>query len=211
MKKTVALILVLAMLLSLTGCGMSRMLTAEEIDAIAAGTITDGVYENTVFGIGCQLDEDWDVSTQAEILETNGWNENEDLTEQAKKSLAKPGYFYEMLVETPDQTGTVNVCVENVSIMEDPDISEADYARSAIVMAREAFDVIGAKNLTMEQIVQDVAGKQCHGYLATVHTGDHVLYQKVLYVRQGIYAAVITVSCTGADVTDDILSCFYSV
>lgn len=211
MKKTAALILILAMLLSLTGCGMSRMLTAEEIDAIAAGTITDGVYENTVFGIGCQLDEDWDVSTQGEILETNGWNEEEDLIEQAKKSLAKPGYFYEMLAETPDQSSTLNVCVENVSIMEDPDISEENYARSAIVMAREAFDIIGAKNLAIEQIVQDVAGKQCHGYLATVHNGDNVLYQKVLYVRQGIYAAVITASCTGEDITDEILANFYTV
>ena len=144
-------------------------------------------------------------------MQTNVWDWEEDHTEQAKKSLAKPGYFYEMLAETPDQTGTLNVCVENVSIMEDPDISEEDYARSAIVMAREAFDTIGVKNLTMEQIVQEVAGKTCHGYLATVHNGDQILYQKVLYLRSGIYAMVITASCTGEDSTDNILENFYTV
>ena len=211
MKKTVALILMLAMLLSLTGCGMSRMLTVEEIDDIGVGSIADGVYENAVFGIGCKLEEPWQVSTWEEILQTNSWNEEEDLTEQAKKSLAKPGYFYEMLAQTPDQTNTLNVCVENVSIMEDPDISEYDYARSAIVMAREAFEVIGAKSLAIEQIAQNVAGKECHGYLATVKNGANTLYQKVLYVRHGIYEAVITISCTGENVTDEILANIYAV
>lgn len=211
MKKWIALALALTMAFSMTACGMSRMLTQEEIDNIAHGTVENGVYENAHFAIGCAPGEGWDVQTQEEIWQANAWDGQEEIAVQMMDSLAKPGYFYEMMAETADHTETVGVCVENVSIIEDPDSTAEDYVRSAVVTAREAFDAIGVEGAVIEQIEATVAGQQCLGYYAHFKNGDAMLHQKVVYLHHGIYAAVITVSCKGENITDQLLEMFYEV
>lgn len=211
MKKKLSLILVISLLLSLAGCGMSRPVTQEEINAIDMGTIAAGVYENAHFGIGCSLDEAWKVSPSEEIMAINKWDAEKDQREQMMDSLAKPGYFYEMMAETEDQSATVNVCVENVAVLEDPDSTGEDYVRAAVVTAREALSTIGVKGAKVEQVEQELAGTPCFGYYVSFENEGRMLHQKVVYLHSGIYAAVITVSCTGEDITDDLLDLFYQV
>lgn len=211
MKKKLAIILVLSLLLGLTGCGMSRPVTQEEIDAIAGGTVEGGVYENSHFAIGCSPDENWKVLSSEEIWALNEWDTEKEQREQMMNSLAKPGYFYEMMAETEDQTATVTVCVENVAVLEDPDSTAEDYVRAAVVTAREALSTVEVKGATVEQVERLVAGNTCLGYTISFENEGRMLYQTSVYLHSGIYAAVITVSCTGDDITDTLLDMFYRV
>lgn len=211
MKKKLALCLVIILLLSLTGCGMSRPVTQEEINAIAAGTVENGVYENNHFGIGCAPGEMWQVETAEDIMALNEWSAEEDLREQVLDSLAKPGYFYEMMAQTEDQSATITVCVENVAILEDPDSTAEDYVRAAVVTAREALSTIEVKGAKVEQVEKTVAGNVCLGYTISFENEGRMLYQTSVYLHSGIYAAVVTVSCTGEDITDQLLEMFYQV
>lgn len=211
MKKKLALILIVALLLGLTGCGMSRPVTQEEIDAIWLGTVENGVYENTCFGVGCAPGEPWQIMAEEEVLALNEWSAEEDLTEQMKKSLGKPGYFYEMMAELEDQSASIGVCVENVAVLEDPDATPQDYIRSAVVSAREALSTIEVPGAIVEQVQMQVAGQECYGYTISFENEGNTLYQKSMYLHSGIYVLVITVSCVGEDITDRLLDMFYPV
>ena len=211
MKKTIALLLAVVLMLSLTACGMSRPVTQEEIDGIDLGTRSGNVYENSNFGMGCELDGTWEISSEEALFELNDWSFEEDLREQMLDSLAKPGYFYELTAEKSDKTATVTVCVENVAIMEDPDCTPEDYIRSAMVTAREALSTLGVEGAVVEQVERDVAGAHSYGYAVHYGHDEDAMHQISMYIHNGIYVAIITVSCVGEDVTNELLDMFYQV
>ena len=211
MKKSILLALVLLLILSLAGCGMSRSLTDEEINDIDHGTMEDGVYENAHFGIGYELDEDWNTETQDQIWARNEWKKDKDIHEQMIKSLKKPNYFWEMHTESAEQDVTVDVSIDNVAVIADPDISEEEYAKHCAEDAMDHWEQIEASGVEVTVIEQTVADKQCHGFLVTCEYQGNPIYFKTLYVRKGIYAAEIKVTCIGEDVTDEILENFYAV
>ncbi|MBP3634827.1 MAG: hypothetical protein J6J43_09685 [Oscillospiraceae bacterium] len=210
--KLTALAVLLALVFTLSGCswfGMSRTLTQEEIDAIEVGTVTDGVYHNETFDLTFAVPEGWTVSTQDEILSFNKWKADKDKKEQALDSLGKPGYFYEMSVSRDDGKAAVTVCVENASILEQPDITEDMYAASALLNAQEHFKEAGCLNVEIEKICESFAGEDHYGYYATCTspTGT-LLYYKAIYVKEGIYAAVITATSAEEDLTGEALAVF---
>lgn len=214
LRKFAALLLALSLMLSLSGCyyTMSRDLTDEEINAIEAGAIADGVYENALFGIGFAAEEGWKLSAQEEIHELNKWSEEEVLKQQLIDSMSKPGYFYEMTAEREDGAVSVNVCIENVAIMEQPDVTEDMYVASAVLNAQEHFKEAGCLNVVIEKDAELFAGAEHYFYHVSCVTPDgRDLYYKAVYVKEGIYAAVITASSAGEDLTGEVLSMFYQV
>ena len=213
MKRILVLCLTCALLLGCSGCawiGMGRDLTQEEKEAIEVGTIIDGVYENSTFRLGFEPADGWSISESEEIRQLNGWSGEKDLKQQAIGSLGKPGYFYEMTAERDDGKASVNVCVENVSIMEQPDVSEDVYVAAAVLNAQEHFKEAGCKNVVITKDIAPFAGGEHYFYYVTCETNDNVdLYYKAMYIKEGIYAAVITATSAEEDLTDEVLSMFY--
>ena len=206
MKKIVLMILTACLLLGLTGC--NRTVTQEEIDAIVPCTYTDGVYENTLFGLSFAAPEDWTCSDWEEILEQNEWSAEEDLQPQMIESLGKPAYYYEMFAERLDAKVSVNVCVENAAVLGSPDDTEEGYAVKMMQYNREHFENLGVERLTMTQVQEEVAGALHHGYYVTCESNGVPFYYKAMYMKEGIYVAVITTSSTGEDLTGDVLAMF---
>ena len=214
LKKIAALLLALSMVCSLSGCyyTMSRDLTEEEKNAIEAGTVTDGAYENAVFSLGYTLPRGWTMTSQEEIWQTNKWDEDKNLKEQVLASMSKPGYFYEMMAEREDKLAGVNVCIENASVMEQPDITEDMYVASAVLNAQEHFKEAGCQNVKITKDQERFAGGEHYYYHVSCKTPDgQDLYYKAMYIKEGIYVAVITASSTGEDLTGEILTQFYGI
>ena len=209
--KILSVFLAVVMLLGVSGCAMSRKLTQEEKDALTLGTITDGVYENAYFGIGFQAEADWTVDDYSKILELNGWKDNGDLKAQAIKDMAKPGYFYEMNAMRNDQLVSVNVCVENVAIYDQPDVSEDGYVASAIITQQEIFKESPATNVVFTTVCENLAGQDHYGYLVTCQVNGEPMYYRAMYIKVGIYAAVITITSAGEDLTDEAMQMFYQL
>lgn len=210
MKKLLALALALLMSVSAAGC-MSRNVSDTEKNDIAYGKVENGVYESTHFGLGYKFDPNWNTDTQKQIWERNEWNSEKDLREQMMKSLGKQHYFWEMHTETVEQDVTLDVSVDNVSVIADPDISEKEYAKYCAEQAMDHFEQVKVSGAELELIESNVAGKHCHGYLVTFENEGEMCYFKVVYIRKGIYAAVIKATCMGEDVTDALLENFYQV
>jgi len=150
--------------------------------------------------------------TPEEIHELNKWSEEEVLKQQLIDSMSKPGYFYEMTAEREDGAVSVNVCIENVAIMEQPDVTEDMYVASAVLNAQEHFKEAGCLNVVIEKDAELFAGAEHYFYHVSCVTPDgRDLYYKAVYVKEGIYAAVITASSAGEDLTGEVLSMFYQV
>ena len=130
MKKTIkviALFMALCMMLAMSGC--TRPVTTEERENIGVGSVKDGLYENTFYNIAFRAPEDWTCMSQDEIWELNGWDPEEDLQEQLEERMSDYGHFIEMMASKGTEL-TVKVSVDNAAVMQDPDISEEDYARA---------------------------------------------------------------------------------
>ena len=211
MKKIIALSLALVLTLSLAGCGMSRSVTKEEVADIDYGKIENGIYKNTHFGIAYLFNADWNSDTQEEIWQRNDWDSSKDLREQMLKSLKKPNYFWELHTESKAQDATLDVSIDNVSVLADPDLSQEEYAEYAAEQAVDHWEQIKATDIEIELIERNVADKTCHGFLITCkYQGDSIYYQS-LYIKKGIYAAEIKATCIGENVIDEILSDFYAI
>lgn len=210
-RKLAALLLILTLAFSLTGCyNISREVTQEEKEAIEAGTVTDGVYENALFAIGFAAEDGWTMTPAEEILELNEWKAADDMKDQVIASMGKPGYFYEMIAQRDDGLVSVNVRVENMAVLDQPDSSEEMYAAAAAANAKVHFEEIGSVNMVYQAVCQPFAGSDHYGYYVTCNTttGEPLFY-KVIYVKQGIYTAAITASSAGEDLTDEALAMFY--
>ena len=211
MKKWSILALVLVLVLSMAGCGMSRSVTPEEVEDIDFGTIENGTYENTHFGIGYRFDESWNTKTQEQIWAQNEWDADKDIREQMLKSLKKPNYFWEMHTETKEQDATLDVSIDNVSVLADPDLSQEKYAEYCAEQAVNHWEQIKASNIDIELTQAEIAGRQSHGFEITCEYQGDTIYYKAFYLRKGIYAAEIKLTCIGEDVTEEILANFYEV
>ena len=190
---------------------MSRSVTPEEIENIDYGTIENGTYENAHFGIGYRFEDEWNTDLQEQIWERNEWNADEDIREQMLASLKKPNYFWEMHTESAAQDATLDISVDNVSVLADPDLSQEKYAEYCAEQAVSHWEQIRATNIDIELAEEEIADKLCHGYVITCEYQGNPIYYKAFYLKKGIYAAEIKTTCIGEDVTDEILSNFYAV
>ena len=207
MKKFVLIILTACLLLGMAGC--NRAVTDEEVNAIEPCVYEDGEYRNETFGMAFRAPEGWTCSDWEAILEQNEWSAEEDLKTQVLDSLAKPYYYYELFAERDDAKASVNVCVENVAVLGNPDDTEEGYVARTLEITREHFKNLEAQQLVITQTEETFAGRPHHGYYVSCKMGSTPYYYKAVYIKEGIYAAVITVTSTEEDLTDEVLELFY--
>lgn len=209
MKKTIkviALFMALCMMLAMSGC--TRPVTTEERENIGVGSVKDGLYENTFYNIAFRAPEDWTCMSQDEIWELNGWDPEEDLQEQLEERMSDYGHFIEMMASKGTEL-TVKVSVDNAAVMQDPDISEEDYARATRVDAEGQLGEAGCDELLVEDIYELFMGEEHYGFHIYAELNGMKMYQKEIYIKNGIYFLVVTASSTNEDVTDDLLAMFY--
>jgi len=210
MKKTkvIALILIVCLLFTVTGC--TRPVTPEERENIGVGQVTDGLYENEFYGIAFRTPEDWTCMTQEEIWDLNGWDTDEELQEQLEDRMADYGHFTEMLA-TKGTELTAKVSVDNAAVMQDPDISEELYARATRIDAEGTLGEAGCENILVQDVYEPFMGSSHYGFHIAAEFNGTMMYQKEMYIKNGIYFLVVTVSSAGEDLTDELLAMFYQI
>ena len=209
MKKFVLILLTLCLVLGLAGC--NRTVTEEEVNAIMPCTYEDGVYKNELFSIGFEAPEDWTCSDWEDILERNGWSDEEDMVPQLVKTMGKLCHYYELLAERQDAKAGANVCIENAAVLGNPDDTEESYLTRSMEVIRDHFERLEADRLSIQTVREEFAGQMHHGYYAKCETGGTPYYYKAMFIKEGIYVAVVTATSAEEDLTDEVLSMFYEV
>lgn len=181
MKKILAIIL--AFVLCFAGCsGENSVSEPEKPEEFvpARGTVENGIYKNSAFGVSFSAEEDWYFLSDSEIAQTMGIAAEEMFGEGTE---VEPGNIYDMYCVDMETNATVSVNYENVAGTENITNEGAylEIVTSQIVSAgassgvKDAFigDVeIGGVKTTCLNIELEVSGVKIYEKIVAKQIGD---------------------------------------
>ena len=181
MKKILAIIL--AFLLCFAGCsGENSVSEPEKPEEFvpARGTVENGIYKNSAFGVSFSAEEDWYFLSDSEIAQTMGIAAEEMFGEGTE---VEPGNIYDVYCVDMETNATVSVNYENVAGTENITNEGAylEIVTSQIVSAgassgvKDAFigDVeIGGVKTTCLNIELEVSGVKIYEKIVAKQIGD---------------------------------------
>ncbi|MGM9669404.1 MAG: hypothetical protein ACI3VZ_06575 [Faecousia sp.] len=215
MRKLLAMILVLAMILCVTACADKDDLRGQvsnnptETD-FSLGSTSGGTYENKFIGIGCTLDENWVYYTDEEILQLNQLTADA-LDENLAEELEDASSIYDMFAQNVDTGATINVNMENLGLLYGSLLSPSEYADHAMPKLTPALESMGFTDIQLEKTTCTFAGEERTAIRIVGQYNGYPLYEQLVCFKAGNYMAVISVSILGEDATDEILGAFYAL
>ena len=227
MKKWIAMLLVLVMVLSLAACGKEAPAgkveaapeTTETADAgkpVTLGRIEGGVYTNDYIGIGCELDSTWTFYTAEELQELP--NQVGELMQDTEYADAHLRQITDMMAENVDAMVNMNVQYTKMTlqerlaylkmndealvdmILEDRDSMAAAYAQAGIedaILEKTTVNFLGQERCAIRTV-------------ATIQGYPYYMLQVFEY-GLGQYGVTITFSSFFEDNTTSMLDLFYAL
>lgn len=236
MKKTIALVLSLALLLSLCACGEkdvsgtvmpqetpanvegdvetsapSDMPADEAEEELQIGTTSGGRYENAFLGIGCQLDENWTFASKEELAQLIGivaeGFDNGKYVEQVKNA----DMFYDMHAIADEGLVSINVIFENMGVLHGTVIDEERYVQMVMENFEEQLTSAGLADIQTETGSVFFAGQERYGLRISGTYQGAPYYCQQVYIKEGSYMAVVSLASLTQDITATMLEYFYAV
>lgn len=217
-KTGIALLLILTICM-LSACGSDDIRgsvstnsanTASEAE-LSLGVTTGQTYESKFIGIGCQLGENWTFYTDAQMKELN--NLTADMVgEEYKEALKNTSVIYDMYATDPSAGYTINVNLENLSLVHQLALTEEAYVQAGLESIKGALESTGLTDVTCTAATFTLAGKEHHGVNISAMSPQGVpVYEAVVCLKTGGYMAIVTVFTSGENQTQALLSGFYAV
>lgn len=240
MKKCFALILALAMLLSLAACGGSSAPAATQAPAPSVPAPTEapapaeepaqepaaeeedaptfGVYDpeactytNEFLGFVFRVGDTWTVLDREELAQFNDVLAEMVSDEKLSETLADSGSFHVFYATDDEIFASVDIVMENLGLLYGAVLSEEKYIELSKDDLAPALESIGIDDVTVETATFSFVGEEHPGL--TVHgTMEGIdMYESIVLLKVGRYMAVIAVSSYIEDFTRDILAEFHSL
>ncbi|MBE6933865.1 MAG: hypothetical protein E7462_02260 [Ruminococcaceae bacterium] len=211
-KKILSVVLVILMLTGLCGCStlakrLQEIETPEPLSELKLGTILGNLYENEFIGIGCNLGEDWNVLSAAEI---QGMNEQAlgMLGEDFSEAIKNAAIVYELTATKG--TDSISINLEKLNAAQ-AIMSEKDYIALAVTSVKTAITSMGYGNVTAESGKVTFAGKERNSILLEAEINGMKMYQTLVLIKVGGYMANIAVCSFNTNECAEYLSYFYAV
>jgi len=220
MKRTIATILLLSLLLVLFGCGgdTAQPATSEPSDAATAteqaappapsydgeilqtvfGVFDEESYTNEYFGVRFLRDGRWSFYSQQELASLN--------IGVAETVLRNRGYAYDMYARSNLETLGFTVAIPAVQYGKE--MTEAEYAQatkdaSARDYAGTDYDVVSGELGTVT-----FGGEEHACFSLTVAANGMMFYTEQIFLQRGDYIGVVYVSAQSEDGRSSVLSSF---
>lgn len=156
------------------------------------GETTDTTYYNTVFGLICNLSEDWSFITLQELREWNGIVG--DLTyEEMHKTLKKAELVNLTEATRKDGLAGISVSMEKRGLTEIDSLNLKEYIESAIPVVEDRFEAGGYTDTLIEPTTLRISGVEYDGMMITSHYSGYPLYETRLCYKTGRYVIVVSV------------------
>lgn len=228
LKKVIALILAMCMVLSAAACGTTNEDirgeikndgesidnedgTSEEEDEIvlSVGVASGSVYESEFMNIGWTLPEGWTFMTEEEMATMNqvvaDMLGNEDIASQIEDGET----FCDM--SAYNAVGeTINIQIEKMAATTALTVDEVAYADIALEQLPAVFEPLGYSVKCEKQQIT-LAGKTCEGVYVELGYQGAYIYEKMALIKVGQYMCVITVASASMDVINAIYNNFYEL
>ncbi|MBQ6569426.1 MAG: hypothetical protein IJL87_04135 [Clostridia bacterium] len=228
MKKLLALVLATALMFCLCACSTSKddvkgnvskvENTSDAASAVESGAeeeisigVNEGnVYSNEFFGIKCELDNTWTLSSEEEIAQMNGFvldNLGDEYAEKAKNA----DYFYDMVASKTDSTQTLNIVIQNIGKLYGALFDAEAVAEASLESSKDALTQLGYSNVTAETAKFKFLGKEEPGVVITAEISGIKFYEAQVYVAKGGYVAIVTVGSYYEDNIQNLFDMFKSL
>ncbi len=231
MKKTMGLMLCMALLLSAVGCSgeedvrgtVEEAVTTEaaensdadtdaetEEEAFEFGEVDANVYENKFIGIGCSLSDEWGFYSDEEIKELN--NMATDMAgEEFAEAVADAQMIYDMYAVHSDGMSSINVNLENVGLAKIALVDVAESLESSKSVLEDAFSNMGYEDISIESTTVTIDGEEFAALNVSASYSGMNMYELVFSGKAGKYMWTTTIGTFGEDSTQELFDTFYLV
>lgn len=176
------------------------------------GSVSDGVYQNRFFGMGCELDETWSIADEAALAQLgNTVSEVVASNEELAKQLGENGTVYDFYASADDGLKSLNIVLENLGLLYGLALDESDYVEASLEQVDQALEAMGMEDGVAEAIEVQFAGGQHAGIRISGTLYGLPFYEQLVSVKQGNYMAVITAASFQEDITGELLELFHAV
>lgn len=232
MKRLIAVLLAMTMLLALCACGAKEEeikgaiisseeqqepeapAQAEEPEAPAeevqleTGSIEGGRYENSYLGIACQLDENWSYFDQAQLAELIGVTADMFDDDSYAEQIKEADVFYDMYAAANDGSATINVVIQNMGLLFGTVMTEKEFLDASLGELETQLNSAGFENVKVERATIQFAGAEHEGLRIESQVQGINYYCTQILIKQGNYIATISLGSFVYDITDTLAGYF---
>ena len=172
-------------------------------------------YENEFVGIGCQLDEEWEIFDEEQMAALNGLVQEVVTDEDIAKQLAEGGYLQPFYAQTEGGLCTMNLTLENLGVLYGSILDEKSYLTLAMSQVSPVMESLGMTDAQAEMTTVDFidGSHDAVAITAKIPVGDSEVYfyETIVCLKVGSYIANLTVASTFTDITQEIFELFYAL
>lgn len=224
MKKTISLILVAIMLVSLCGCfggtepedvrgdivsGNSSQNTQQEgtEPEFSLGKTANNTYTNNFLGLSCTLPAEWVFYTDEQILELN--NIVADVVdEDVAESLKNADIIYDMYATNVIEGGSININLEKLSTVQMIGLDIRKTLEGQVDTIKSSYQNMGYTDIQIVYEKVQVDGKEFDALKITAKIQGVDFYVTVFSFKKSNYLANVTICSAETDEADTMLSWF---
>lgn len=168
-------------------------------------------YENHFIGVGCRLDEDWEVYDEDQIAALNGLMVDLMTDESLAYQLENSGSLMPFYAQANSGLITLNITVENLGRLYGSSLDEQGYVELALGQISPALEAIGLTDITTE-VGSIVFAGDVHAAVRISSSMQGIpFYETLVCMKIGNYIVNITAASYTENVTGEVLSLFYSL
>lgn len=178
------------------------------------GSVSAGIYTNDTLSIGCKIGDDWTYYTEEEIMELN--QTTLEILSDPDVAMVDPDdvetlNFIDMYASSADASANVNVGITRLSVIEAYTLTEEEIVAASLEQSISSYETMGFSDCVGAVEVCSFLGKEYPAMKMEATLYDTPIYLTQVYIKEGRNFGVISVSCFGNDITDEILSWFYTI
>ena len=206
MKKSIAIVLTLCLLLSLGACATKKVV---EVDpAVLHGNVSGNTYTNDFLKLQCTLPDGWSFYDEAQIAELNQMTQQVMEGSEIAEAIEKSGQYMDMFFSSADGRCNANLNFQLNDHKADLFSDEKLFEAMESTVTKQLSDAgMTVNSYNVETLNFCGEEKACIRLEQTVNGLD--LTQYILYFRNETnYYGALTLSCMGDTDVQTLLDCF---
>ena len=238
MKKFLAILLALTIMLSMVACGAEEAAEKVELESTteptelkteesttevpteedtaeaqigfsgALGKTEGTVYENSMLGFGCNLSSDWYIYSEAELATLVGLTANTISDEDIREIIQNSGTAFLFYAMNNADSSTINIVLENTAAYGDA-LTEEDYIKAAMSALNNALPAAGFENLSITSGTTQFASEESPCIFVEAEITGMKVYEILIPIVLDGSVASVTICTFNENTCEDLIASFY--
>ena len=178
----------------------------EEVESVE-GYVYGDYYENEYFWFGFEPDSDWKFASDAEIKQSGYAASMDDANAGA--------FICDMMAASTSSVSSGIAANVLFGIQEEnfltKNLTDMEYAEASAEGGVASLEAAGAKDIEHEIVEVEIAGQDCVALVLASTINGIDVYQVMIFIRDGNYAGLVTITAESLEHCAEIMEYFYSL